>query len=236
VIPSSFQDELAKIAGAPGSVVAPPTTSFKDFKKKLRPGDIVLAKRVEPAIKSDIVNIFQRIRNKNSPLSDWTHAGLYIGDGKIRHSYTPYKGMSKAVGESGYQVRDQDMDFLREKRNAEFMAFRPKLPAKERQQAVKRSEEYRGLAYATMDAIRAGVLPAKRKDEEKAPGKLICTAVPAFAYSDEELVPGKSRRHILPIDFALSKKLKPVATLEKEGSIPPSFFDELAEISAAASR
>ena len=224
----SFVDELSKIA----SESAKPR-SLKQFEELLRPGDVILSQKTEPKVLSDVTNLFQRIRNWNNPLSNWTHASLYIGKGKVRHSYDPVS--KKEDDDTSMKVRDQPLSLFHRKAGVSLMALRPDLNSKTRRAAVARSSRMVGRDYDVGSAIRAGVFPASTKEgeEDNPPNSLICTAVASYAYPNLSMG-NKSRKHWLPIDFARSDQMKHVATLEKKGMpvVLSSFFDELTKIAA----
>jgi len=214
---STMAEELWKIAAVTSKQVpegAKVTKSLKQFQRLARPGDILLSRVHGPQGFSRLISITQRIR-KGGPLSAWTHAGLYVGKGKIRHSYERTKG--RQFVSDTMQVRDQSLGAL-DKVGRDFLLLRPNVSADERKLALKRTKGLLGKKYTFTSAARAAVKPAKKseKDVAVAPQKIICTAVPAFGYPLIDFAREKSLRHMLPVDYIKSDDVEPVAVYSSE--------------------
>jgi len=225
---AAFLDELEKIALTSRDVPSetPITTSTDELLKNLQPGDIIATKFTHPPLFSNTKRTewFQRLKGAPKDLAKWTHLGLYVGDGKIRHIYPPFKGRGLEAGFRGRNVlRDQSVKRL-ENIGREFLVMRPQASEETKQEAVRRSAELKGeTEFNVTDMLRAGFwAKAGEKGEAKKLTKedmqrAICTAVPAYAYPTFDFGHGKSIKTLMPSDVLAHRRLTPVIAYSDEG-------------------
>ncbi len=221
MVTSSFVDELMKLASIERDEVGegvPIYNDFKEFEKHVQPGDIFLSKT--PETPKDLGSILARAFQGRSPKRVWTHSGLVGNRGQIIHAYDDV-----GVNSSGdMQKLDVEPRVFRHKlRNMrdlgrDLYVLRPKNVTKgERKRAIARAEERVGTPYWRKHFLRAGFSSKRRPLEQELAENLrgtICSAVPAMAYGERKIHPKKSRKFVIPVDYALSDELEPVAAVE----------------------
>ena len=220
-----FIDELTKISMEKRARVTKDevtkgtniTEELPDFLKKLRPGDILLSKG---SLKSSmtfggITKRFQKLRGASDKARNWTHAGVYIGDGKIRHAYAGVVGKG-LVGKQ--RVRDHKLKtFVRLGRD--MLAVRPEVPKGAAASAVSRAKDLSGRSFSNFKIMKAGVLPDARKkgetQKENLPEGIICTSLVGYVYPKLRFK-GKSIHTLMPSDIVDHKKMVPVAAFSAD--------------------
>lgn len=219
---AAFVDELKKIALVTKSQVrrgTEVTEDFDDFLNKLEPGDILVTKGslgTKGAI-SHLIDAFQEVRGADKKVSQWTHAGLYLGDGKIRHSYFPLtEGKKSALNN---KVRDQSLKGIT-RLGRDILALRPRKGSKERSKAVTLSKDMKNKKFNWLNLVRAGVLPKRRSKTEtqldNVPNAIICTNLVGYSYPKVKFHPTKSIETLMPSDIVSSKKVKSVAAFSSD--------------------
>jgi hypothetical protein len=222
----AFFDELEKIALSSEDVPAetPITTSTAELVAAMQPGDIIATKLTKAPLWSNPKRTewFQRIKGAPKDLAKWTHLGVYVGDGKLRHIYPPFKQDGRLGLASDSLLRDQSIRKL-ERIGREFLVMRPQTSDEIKQEAVHRSEEIKGTTtYNTLDMLRAGFWSGEgEKGEAKKMSpdemkKAICTAVPAYAYPTFDFGHGKSIKTLMPSDVLVHRKLTPIIAYSDE--------------------
>jgi hypothetical protein len=217
---AAFLDELEKIALKSMEVPkgTPIAHSKEEFLSQLEPGDIIATKPSNPSwlSHSPYIQLAQRFRGAKKDAQSWTHVGLYVGDGKIRHTYLPFKGKELNALGGEMTLRDQLVSKLKGL-GREFLVLRPNVDNEKKQEAVERSSKIKGLPFSKLDLLRAGFWP-RITDLEGVPTKLnkkviqsaICTAVPAMAYPSIDFAPGKHHKTLMPSDIVGSNRVSSV--------------------------
>lgn len=219
VMLSSFLDELRKIAALHQDQVGD-VKIFQDpssFASKLRPGDVIVTRGGGIGV-SKLISAFQKAKGMPEDKAMWTHAGIYIGDGKLRHSHLPVKG--RGLGWSA-KVRDHQIGTIQDL-GADFLALRPDVSKEERQEAVDRSTKMLGKRFSIGALLRAGILPktawkSRELKDTNLPENVICTSVVGYSYPKIQFGPVlKSIHHLMPAEIVGSPKLTPIAALSSQ--------------------
>ena len=186
--------------------------SLDTFRKKLKPGDIIMSKKYVTAGRKWVPAIVAKVTG-----SPWTHAGIYIGDGTVAHIATPpYKKVLKSKYREG-KLRSFNAP------GEGLLALRPKVSAKERRRAVKEIRQLgKGTTYSNLDLIRAGFFPRKLKDkvvDTAVKSSYICTGLIASAYDKIPFRPGVGGEHTRPGDLIKSPETKAIAGYQPEEKV-----------------
>jgi hypothetical protein len=212
---SAFVDELTKIAELnKDQVKVKVTEDPAKFVSKLKPGDILMT-RSDKRFLSKVISSVQKARGVESPLANWSHVGVYVGDGKVRHAHLPIMGHGLGVGS---KVRDHAIDAVY-RTGVDFLALRPDVPKSEREEAVARSEDLLGRSYDSSMALRASLFPveewkSKELKKKNLPEGVICTSVAGYSYPKIQFGPTMRSIHsLMPSDVVASSKLKPIVAL-----------------------
>ena len=189
----------------------PITGDLSTFTKKLKPGDILLSKAINPSFAKKLEAPFLG-------KGKWAHAGVYAGNGKMLHVYTPISGKNRG-NENMPAIRKHKLSSLISgETGRDLMALRVSdLTAAQRLQAVRRAEALKKTfkAYSRGDVIRAALFPEKNKGAfRKKLDKFMCTFVPALAHKNRRLS-GRSLYHMRPYDFITSKETRGVAAFDR---------------------
>ena len=199
----------------------PVVTNFKDFQKKLEPGDIILSKE-RPEKQS-----FRGARKFYDwwTGSRWIHAAMYTGNGKVTHSYPSLEkgdGRPSTFRELFDQSKVRHGHSLRTLSDTgnDFIVVRPDLPKAQRTAAAKRIKSMQGLPYSPVDFLRTGFARRgpKKGDEESLTRSAICTGAVSAAYPKVNFNPKYSRRFLRGEDFLRSSKVKGVAAFSADYS------------------
>lgn len=223
---ASFQDEMEKMALVTSTMIdrgTPVMGSVTELEKKLRPGDIVLTKASlgKKDFVTKTISAIQKLRSgdKKAP-SEWTHASLYMGDGKLRHAYTGVQGGQAGKGTA--KVRDHSLGNLANAVGRDLLILRPNVSKEESAKAVKRSRVFLGRKYDTLAALRAGAWKKKKsKDEtiiDKLPAKTICTGLIGYAYPQIQFSKKNSIFTLLPSEIGANDKLKQIAAYSRDNT------------------
>jgi len=213
---AAFLDELRKIAALqPEEVGEVEITQDPDeFTSKLQPGDVIVTRGNRRL--SRIISLVQRVKGLPKERAMWTHSGLYLGDGKMRHAHLPIIG--RGMGMGGSKVRDHRIEAVHNL-GVDFLALRPEVPEEERGEAITRSNDLLGKKFSTWALTRAGFLPkmewkSKELKEKNLPENVICTSVVGYSYPKVQFGPPmRSIHNLMPAEVAGSPKLAPVAAL-----------------------
>jgi len=182
-----------------------------EFASKLKPGDIILTKDVNPNFKRKIENLFLGKGN-------WSHSGIYAGDNKMLHLYSPLRGKSKGdIGQSS--IREHRISSLvKGDKGRDLLALRVKgLSPKQRIASVARARALKKTfrEYDKGDAIRSILFPSKNQEvSEEDRKKFMCTFLPAIAHKAKKLS-DRSPSNMRPYDFINSSKTVGVAALDR---------------------
>jgi len=215
----SFTDELIKISEVNYSHTRKGvriTGSTDEFMEHLQPGDIIATKfSGKPDLIAKAIGMAQKIKGFSKEVSSWTHLGMYVGDGKIRHAYTGLRSF-KASGKS--KVRDHKVKTLASV-GRDMLILRPSATLKSKLKAVKRTDDLLGKEYSTKKALRTVIFPgaSNKKEFTDLPSDIICTAIPAYGYSKMLFGKGKSIHNLLPGEFVTAKNIKQILAYSKEG-------------------
>lgn len=122
----------------------PMAKSFEDFKRRLKPGDVLLTKpshqtdRWEDRTLRRIVDVYDKGTDAKYP--GWIHTGLYMGDGQIGHLYNRKLHRGKLREIESPRVLQDHVDVLDHER-FDVTAVRPKSRAEARA-AVKQMRAF----------------------------------------------------------------------------------------------
>ncbi len=198
----SFFDKLA----------AKVVTSRSELKKHLKPGDVFVTSMVSPEKQDNLLDhvVDRGFRVVSRGLQgEWTHAGMYVGDGKV------------------VEMRDQ---LHHRKLEDSFPAIdakvlRPKVPAKVRseaaREAVRIAKEKNKIDYTSVPFMLKMVAEDVTKkrtfkdegEEDIAKRKFTCSNLVTHAFRGKlRLAKGKGRGYVIPKDFVESPKLTEVVT------------------------
>lgn len=180
-------DQLTHTASVQPQHVARPVylaSNLEDLEGRLQPGDIILTKandaRTETfSLGKQLWSGISKFFNKGN---DWGHAGLYIGNGRILHMYD--KLYQNRFGQDR-TVRIHQLRALANKQR-DMLVLRPDVTEKEKQRAIQRAKLLLGATYGKWKFIRTGLFPGS-SDPNEIPEKIICSAVPAYAYPKHHL-------------------------------------------------
>ena len=219
----AFFDELQKIALSEKDVPEGTeiTTSTDELISKMRPGDIIATKFTKPSLldspESKVIEWLQQIRNVPRDLSSWTHTGIYAGDGKIRHMTRPFEGKDGYGPASKSTIRDQSIKRL-ESIGKEFLIMRPQVTNADKQKALHRLKDLKGVTYNTINALRAGfwTMEKDKAPHKEKPKTTICTEAVTYAYPMLNFGHTKSVKTLLPSDILVHRKLTPVIAYSDE--------------------
>ena len=205
-----YMEKLAVIRSSDLRGGTPVYSDISEFKKKLKPGDIVLMKHTarKPHWTARLV---EKVTG-----SRWSHVGVYTGNGKITHFYGGIHGW-KAKGPSDAKIRTHEVETIPKIRR-EMFAVRPKVSPAERRAALKRIKAMpQDMTYSYPSWLRAGLFQKRipKDAREELGSSATCSAVPAFAYPALQFKPRISRHHLRPEDFKRSRHVTTVAAFEK---------------------
>jgi hypothetical protein len=225
---AGFADELSKLSGDDQEKTAlvdkthvrggtSITDDLDSFIGKLEPGDIILTKGSlgKKRFINKAIDSFQKLRGASDKAKEWTHSGIYLGDGRIRHSYVPIKGNSLG---SESKVRDHSLKRFTAV-GRDILALRPKRSKGERKKAVSRSADLKNRKFNIVNLVRAGVLPKKKSPDEtqldNVPNSIICTNLVGYAYPKVDFGE-KSIETLMPSDIADNKSLRSIAAFSAD--------------------
>jgi uncharacterized protein YycO len=175
------------------------TDDLKNFESRLKPGDILLTRAVHPTLMSRVVSAVQH--------SEFGHSSIYAGDGKVIDTRVD-KGVFTTTLPEVYKKWGG---------GREIRAYRPKVDASARGEAIEKAKDFVGTPYDLKGALRL-LLPAganKGLDEAKKKA-VICSQVVVRAYPHLNFAAGKDRDHVLPADIAKSPLTARVAELRQK--------------------
>jgi hypothetical protein len=201
LVPGAFDVGLPALGGAALWALSKRGSdeSLEEFKKKLKPGDIIVT-RASSTGTGPLEKAFSTLIQQATK-SPWSHSTLYVGDGKVLHKSQKITSAGKYQGESS--LRQHKLETL-DKAKRDMAAFRPKLPARQRADAVARAKEVKPSGFDVPGLLRAGFLPAKAEEGEELAktDRSICTALVAGAYLPHmKFREGKSYKHVRTKDF-----------------------------------
>jgi uncharacterized protein YycO len=193
VMIEALADELQKIADV----------DHKEVERVLRPGDILVTK---PKNLKGLHHKMFRPLLKAFQGTEYTHAALYVGDGKIVDSGL-WKGKAKVtkVGLKNYIDRY----------NVKVLRVREATKS-EIKDAVDYAKGEVGKPFSTLKMLRLALptgstkLPRSRQEL----GKLFCSELVANAYPEQNFAAGKHIQHVRPVDLQKSPLTKTVAKFE----------------------
>jgi len=204
--------------------------TLPEFLNRLKPGDVLLSKGSlsSPITFGEITKHFQKLRGASEEAHNWTHAGIYLGKGKIRHAYAGVFG-KRLKGKQ--RVRDHKLKtFVRLGRD--LLAVRPKMSDESMKEAVKRAKDLHGRSFSNIKILKAGFLPDARQEgetkKENLPTSVICTSLVGYAYPKLRFK-NKSIHTLMPSDIVDHKKMAPVAAFSAD-EFPSSVKDLLKRI------
>jgi len=188
----------------------PVLSDLPEFVNRLKPGDIIVTKPSDRS-SGDAGGIFAPIISAVTG-SPWVHTSVYVGGGKVTHLYSGVTDKSRGSLKD-MRVRTQSLKSVSRLGN-DFLALRPKVDEKAKQEAVKRINSLKGTPVDVIGFLRAGFLPGKRNKELKRPDEVICTGATAFAYPDIDWRKGKSSLYTRAVDFVKNRKVKEIAAYD----------------------
>lgn len=191
----AFADELEKIATAH-------TKSLQEFHKALEPGDVLVTR---PRSIVRLKDLFLRAGLVLAQGTPYTHAAMYVGDGKVVDSGD--WGGPSGVREVGLQ------DFAH---RYKVRALRVHATPKERQEAAAFAKKQVGKDFNMLGMLRLA-LPASNKGvararAEVAKEKLFCSELVAHAYPATSFG-GRAPQHVRPVDIDRSSNTRRVVEL-----------------------
>lgn len=186
--------------------------SEKELASTVRPGDIILSKSEET--KLDLGNKLTSWWTG----SRWYHGGIVLPDNKIIHNYKPISHY-RINEDAEMKVRQHDITTL-PRLGRDVLILRPDLSRSRRLAAANLAKSFINKPYDYTSWLRAAFLRGKKSGrKEGIPEKMICTAVPGFAYPELKLGGAVSRRYLRATDFLRNPHLRSVAAYSREGVI-----------------
>jgi len=198
--------------------------STADLVKKMKPGDIVFSRFVEPRHTKD-KELLQKLKRLKGVLAvgggaEHYHASLYVGRGNtMEHPGQIHRaGIHSAHAQLG--------------RGHNSIVFRPKVSKRVKEQAVSRARQLKGRAYGTnMEIFQKGVrnllnpmAGVGKRRAKTLKGNVLCTDVITHAYPslfpDKDSTINQMSRH---------PKMEMVARLTKNKSKPKGWESVLAK-------
>jgi len=188
----------------------PVAVSFDEFRKRLRPGDVILTKPSEAAdLESKdralrgTVKFYDWLSGAKHP--GWTHTALYLGDGQIAHLHDKklQRGTLKPMGEGINRVVQDKLDVFRHQ-GYDLAAIRPRVGAASAVQQMKAfSDDPVDISVGkfTRNLIRTGLTPFGGKAQQDA----VCSGIVGAAFS--EPLAKRKPFSMRPKDFLESKKV-----------------------------
>jgi hypothetical protein len=192
----------------------PHVGSFEEFRKGLKPGDVILTKPNEVAKTSpqDValrrtVRFYDAFTYSKHP--GWAHTAMYLGDGRIAHlndhklegkQIVPIKGAG-----TGYVLED-NVNFFKHQ-GYDLAAVRPKISPEEAQQAVENMRHFAAnprsatLTEYAKNLIRTGFSPSGGRKTTDA----VCSGIIGEAYPTR--LSDRARFSMRPKDFMESHKV-----------------------------
>lgn len=187
------------------------TTSRSEWKKNLKPGDILITTHGKAGTTFD--RVFQGF--SKAIQGDVSHAGVYVGDGKVveMRDQLHHRGVDKHIA------------------SRDAWIVRPNLPKKDRDEAVdklkdiassyKRKADYASVPFLLKVVAQGAVNKRLFKDQgeqEIEKQRFICSNLVTHAYKDKiDFKPGKGRGYVTPHDLLGSSNVKRVARLLNSG-------------------
>lgn len=215
---NDIAERLIKMASVQPNHVAAPVqlaSTVDDLEGKLQPGDIVLTKANDAQTETfglgkDLWSSISKLFNKGN---EWGHAGLYMGNGKVIHMYD--KLYQNRFGQEK-SVRIHQLRALANKQR-DMLVLRPDVTEKQKQRALQRARMLIGAEYGNWSLLRTGLFPGK-SDINQVPEKVICSAVPAYAYPNINFREGAGYEYVRPADFFDNPRLSQVLAYSSEQS------------------
>jgi uncharacterized protein YycO len=190
----AFANELEKIA----------EMDLDRFKAKLQPGDIIVSRNKgvleREGIKGKLESAFDAALNSFQK-SNYTHAAMYVGKGKIVES-RPGEGVTeKPLEPKEFQKR--------------FVALRPDVSASARRRAAReiRKKVGEGYGYTALPRLLAADSNKTLTKAFKTHGR-VCSTIVSDVYKGVRFNPDKPKDALMPKDLLLSDKTKTVAVAE----------------------
>lgn len=194
----AFADELEKIS----------STELHDvegLKKFLKPGDILYTKPKK--IDKLHHRLFYSIESKIQG-SDYTHVGIYVGDGHIVDA-----GDWRKRAKSSMKVHKIPLETYMKR--YDFKVLRVDAPKAVKEEAVAYAKDQVGKDFNMKGMLRM-VMPFqgsadKDRARKDAANAFFCSELVANAYNEVGLAKKKHLQHVLPGDIFRSPKTKTVA-------------------------
>lgn len=187
----ALANELEKIA----------EVEYEKVEETLRPGDILVTK---PKKLNGIHHKLLRPLLKTFQGTDYTHAALYIGDGKIVDSGL-WKGKAK--------VTKVNLKNYIDRYNIKVLRVSDATKS-EIKDAVEYAKKEVGKPFGTLKMLRLA-LPTGKTSKPRVRqelGKLFCSELVANAYPNQNFAANKHIQHVRPVDLQKSPLTKTVAT------------------------
>lgn len=181
-------------------------SSYGELRKQLKPGDILVATPQPTQATGVVSKALDRVVGfvmKKVQGSDYTHAAMYTGNGKVTEIRPGAPAMTRPL-ETALNKLD-------------VYVVRPQVAPRKRQQAIKNIKQmvkdkatydHRQLAEVTPNKVRR-LDTSSVRDRIKAK-KVICSNLISNAYSGVKFEKGHDSALLMPSDFLNSPKTRPV--------------------------
>jgi hypothetical protein len=210
---SGYREVLEKYAavevGEQTYTEIPVSSNASDFQSRLLPGDILLFKPSNQVGTSGSVaqnfiagkGLWGDIKKMFNQGSDWGHAGIYTGDGKIIHTYPKFQ-KGKVVHDPRYsKVRYHSVAAMMNNDKRDILVLRPSVSEAERQQAVERARTLVGMPFSIRDMVLSALAPGFVRGDLSENDGAICSAVVSYAYPSIRFRGDYSDRVVRPSDL-----------------------------------
>lgn len=197
----AFADELVKLADYAV------TGDLAEAERAMKPGDILATQpRQERLDRLGFGHKLLRPFLRHIQGTDYTHIGMYIGDGKVIDS------QERGIKTTPLAAYDKDFG---------FRVLRVDATPAERRDAVEYAKKQVGKPFNTFGMLRLA-LPVYRsetgrhgpRERQDAAESLFCSQLVANAYPGQPFSAGKKIHHVRPVDIQRSPLTRIV--IEKE--------------------
>ena len=191
---NAFAEELEKLA-------APIIEDRSEIEKVLKPGDILATRPKDSFLKGKLQHRLLRPLLVAFQGTDYTHVGLYAGNGKVIDSGL-WKGKAR--------VTEVPLDTYADR--YDFKVLRVKATPSEKRDAVAFAKEQLGKPFSLSKMIRLALPVSKDQGRQREDvSSLFCSELIASAYPNTLFGSGRRSSHVRPVDIQRSPLTKTVA-------------------------
>jgi hypothetical protein len=202
-----FCDAVWCLTKTSSEVDAPKVNDYSSFQDKLKKGDIIVASYFGTKVVSPLSRIIGV-----STKSPWTHAGMYLGDGRLAEISFGLDKKTKLFGKGDIKYRERSINSPGYKVRR-LMAVRPKVQEGVRETAAERMQRYGKNIKFSYKTLVKNLLPVRnvlKPVDKNTVNSGVCTTAVAVSYPTVEFRPGYSSEYIRPKDLLNEDVVEPV--------------------------